>query len=57
MSGHTWTPDEDARIAPTLTRRVHPTTIEHISAWLGCHRVQVRRRRRALRRLMRRGGR
>jgi hypothetical protein len=55
MSTHTWTPDEDARIAPTLGRRVSPWTIEHIAAWLGCHRAQVVRRRRALRRLMRRG--
>jgi hypothetical protein len=57
MRTHTWTPDEDARIAPILTRRAHPWDIEHIAEWLGCHRAQVVRRRRSLQRAMRRGGR
>lgn len=55
MSAHTWTPDEDALIVPSLGRRIRPTVIENIAAWLGCHRAQVRRRRRALRQLMKRG--
>ena len=57
MSAHARTPDEDARIAPTLTRRVSPWTIAHIAAWLGLPRARVRRRRRALRRLLHKGGR
>lgn len=57
MSTHAWTSDEDARIAPTLTCRVSPWTIAHIAEWLGLSRARVRRRRRALKRLLRRGGR
>ncbi len=55
MSAHTRTPDEDARIAGHLGR-THPHRFAHLAGWLGCHRAQVRRRRRALRRLLHRGG-
>lgn len=57
MTAHTWTPDEDARIVPYVATRIDPARIAWLAEWLHRSRAQVRRRRRALRRRGRRGGR
>lgn len=57
MSTHTWTPDEDARIAPHVGRlgRYAKRTIDDLVWYLGLRPAQIRRRRRVLRRHLRRG--
>lgn len=51
----TWTADEEARLAPYVTRRCHPWAIDELRGVLPSrHRAEIRRRRRALRRRLRR---